>query len=158
MTEIRKKDDLRSLIKELEERHEAETSGQAPSTTGFVSMQEAAQALKMDENALRRLVRKGELSTARIGRRKFISQTDLNRYAEKAKKEQKIKLTEPTQLLTVSEVAEILRFSEAQVYDMLKRRLLLGFRVGAGAGSWRVQRKDLDVYIAIQREEALKER
>ena len=105
MTEIRKKDDLRSLIKELEERHEAETSGQAPSTTGFVSMQEAAQALKMDENALRRLVRKGELSTARIGRRKFISQTDLNRYAEKAKKEQKIKLTEPTQLLTVSEVA-----------------------------------------------------
>ncbi|MFZ3062166.1 MAG: helix-turn-helix domain-containing protein [Actinomycetota bacterium] len=158
MTEIRKKDDLRSLIKELEERHEAETSGQAPSTTGFVSMQEAAQALKMDENALRRLVRKGELSTARIGRRKFISQTDLNRYAEKAKKEQKIKLTEPTQLLTVSEVAEILRFSEAQVYDMLKRRLLLGFRVGAGAGSWRVQRKDLDAYIATQREEALKER
>jgi len=158
LTEIRKKDDLRSLIKELEERHEAETSGQAPSTTGFVSMQEAAQALKMDENALRRLVRKGELSTARIGRRKFISQTDLNRYAEKAKKEQKIKLTEPTQLLTVSEVAEILRFSEAQVYDMLKRRLLLGFRVGAGAGSWRVQRKDLDAYIATQREEALKER
>lgn len=158
MTEIRKKDDLRSLIKELEERHEAETSGQAPSTTGFVSMQEAAQALKMDENALRRLVRKGELSTARIGRRKFISQTDLNRYAEKAKKEQKIKLTEPTQLLTVSEVAEILRFSEAQVYDMLKRRLLLGFRVGAGAGSWRVQRKDLDAYIATQREEAVKER
>jgi excisionase family DNA binding protein len=158
LAEIRKKDDLRSLIKELEERHEAEASGQAPSTTGFVSMQEAAQTLKIDENVLRRLIRKGELSTARIGRRKFVSATDLDKYAEKAKREEKIKLAQPTQLLTVSEVAEILRFSEAQVYDMLKKKLLLGFRVGAGAGSWRVQRKDLDTYIAKQREEALKER
>lgn len=156
MTEIRKKDDLRSLIKELEERQEAESSGQTPSKAGFVSVKEAAVTLNVNEDVVRKLVRRGELTTARIGRRKYIAETDLNKYWEKAKKEEQERMADPNRLLTVSEVAQILRFSEAQVYDMLNKKIILGFRVGAGAGSWRIQRKDLDEYVARQRERAIK--
>lgn len=156
MTEIRKKDDLRSLIKELEERQEAESSAQAPSKTGFVSVKEAATMLNVNEDVVRKLVRRGELTTARIGRRKYIAEADLNKYWEKAKKEEQERMADPNRLLTVSEVAQILRFSEAQVYDMLNKKIILGFRVGAGAGSWRIQRKDLDEYVARQREHAIK--
>lgn len=158
MTEIRRRDDLRALIKELEERQTAESSAQTPSKAGFVSVKEAATMLNVNEDTVRKLVRRGDLTTARIGRRKYIVEADLNKYWDKADRERQIKMANPNRLLTVSEVAEILRFSEAQVYDMLNKKIILGFRVGAGAGSWRIQRKDLDEYVARQRGHALKNR
>jgi len=124
--------------------------------SGYISVEEAAGILEMEPNTVRKMMRRGEFRTTRIGRRKYINAEDVNRYYEKAAEEEAAKMADPNRLLTVSEVARILRFSEAQVYDMLNKKLLLGFRIGAGAGSWRVQKSDLDEYIVSQREQAIK--
>lgn len=125
------------------------------SKSGYISVEEAADILEMEHNTVRKMMRRGEFRTTRIGRRKYINAEDVNRYYEKAAEEEAARMTDPNRLLTVSEVAGLLRFSEAQVYDMLNKKLLLGFRIGAGAGSWRVQKSDLEEYIASQRERAL---
>jgi excisionase family DNA binding protein len=125
-------------------------------TAGYISVEEAAEILQMEPNTVRKMMRRGEFRTTRIGRRKFISAEDARKYHEKAAEEEAAKMADPNRLLTVSEVAKLLRFSEAQVYDMLNRKLLLGFRIGAGAGSWRVQKSDLEEYVASQRARSLK--
>lgn len=155
MAKVSKKDDLRSLIKEMEDKQEAEVSAMTSSKAGFVSVEEAAEILQMEPNAVRKMMRRGEFRTARIGRRKYINAEDIKNYYEKAAEEETAKMADPNRLLTVSEVAEVLRFSEAQVYDMLNKRILLGFRIGAGAGSWRVKKSDLNEYLEVQRRQAL---
>jgi len=155
MAKVSKKDDLRSLIKEMEDKQETEASTMTSSKAGFVSVEEAAETLQMEPNAVRKMMRRGEFRTARIGRRKYINAEDVRSYYEKAAEEEAAKMADPNRLLTVSEVAEVLRFSEAQVYDMLNKRILLGFRIGAGAGSWRVQKSDLNEYLEVQRRQAL---
>ncbi len=126
------------------------------SKSGYISVEEAADILEMEPNTVRKMMRRGEFRTTRIGRRKYISAEDVNRFYEKAAEEEAAKMADPNRLLTVSEVAGLLRFSEAQVYDMLNKRLLLGFRIGAGAGSWRVQKSDLEEYVASQRTRSIK--
>lgn len=126
------------------------------SKSGYVSVEEAAEILEMEPNTVRKMMRRGEFRTTRIGRRKYINAEDARRYHEKAAEEEAAKMADPNRLLTVSEVAKLLRFSEAQVYDMLNKKLLLGFRIGAGAGSWRVQKSDLEEYVASQRAHSLK--
>lgn len=155
MTEINKKGDLGSLVKEMEEKQTAGGSTVATSKKGYISVEEAADILQMEPNTVRKMMRRGEFRTTRIGRRKYINAEDAARYHEKAAEEEAAKMADPNRLLTVSEVAKLLRFSEAQVYDMLNKRLLLGFRIGAGAGSWRVQKSDLDEYIVEQRAQSL---
>jgi len=110
----------------------------------------------MEPNTVRKMMRRGEFRTTRFGRRKFINAEDARKYHEKAAEKEAAKMADPNRLLTVSEVAKLLRFSEAQVYDMLNKKLLLGFRIGAGAGSWRVQKSDLEEYVASQRARSLK--
>ena len=153
MAQIKKKDDLRSLIKELEET-KTTTSG-TDIKTGFITVEEAAEKLASDVNTVRKMMRRGEIKSARIGRRKYINEDDLTRYAQRRAEEDAVKMSDPNRLMTVSEVAEQLRFSEAQVYDMLNKKILLGFRIGAGAGSWRVQKQDIDDYIVRQRKQAI---
>ncbi len=126
------------------------------SKSGYISVEEAADILEMEPNTVRKMMRRGEFRTTRIGRRKYISAEDVSRFYEKAAEEEAAKMADPNRLLTVSEVAGLLRFSEAQVYDMLNKRLLLGFRIGAGAGSWRVQKSDLEEYVASQRTRSIK--
>ena len=155
MAKVSKEDDLRSLIKEIEDKHEAEASATVTSKSGFITVEEAAETLQMEPNAVRKMMRRGEFRTARIGRRKYINTEDIKNYYDKAAEEEAAKMADPSRLLTVSEVAGVLRFSEAQVYDMLNKRILLGFRIGAGAGSWRVQKSDLNEYLEVQRRQAL---
>jgi excisionase family DNA binding protein len=47
-------------------------------------------------------------------------------------------------ILTVAEVAAILKVSERAVQDLLLRKVLVGFRVGK---LWRVKQSELDAYI-----------
>jgi excisionase family DNA binding protein len=155
MAKVSKKDDLRSLIQELENKQESQISAAATSKAGYISVEEAADVLELEPNAVRKMMRKGEFRTSRIGRRKYIHADDVKNYHEKAAAEEEARLTDPKRLLTVSEVADLLRFSEAQVYDMLNKKILLGFRIGAGAGSWRVQKSDLEEYVTSQRERSL---
>lgn len=155
MAEVKKKDDLRSLIKELEDKHGAEASATTSSRSGYVSVEDAADILEMEPNVVRKMMRKGEFRTSRIGRRKFINEEDVRKYNEKNAELEAAKMADPNRLLTVSEVADALRFSEAQVYDMLNKKILLGFRIGAGAGSWRIQKSDLEEYIVSQRAQSI---
>ncbi len=155
MAKVTKNDDLRSLIREMEDKQESHSSAATPSKSGYVSVEEAADILELEPNAVRKMMRRGEFRTSRIGRRKFIHADDVKNYHEKAAVEEEARMADPKRLLTVSEVAYQLRFSEAQVYDMLNKKILLGFRIGAGAGSWRVQKSDLNEYIVSQRERSM---
>jgi len=56
------------------------------------------------------------------------------------------------ELLTVEEVAKELRFSNSQIYTMLRNKILPCIRVGVGRGSVRIKKKDFDAYIAKQSE------
>jgi excisionase family DNA binding protein len=156
MAEIKKKDDLGSLIEEMERNNDAVGSGSVGSKTGYITVEQAADLLQQEETAVRKMMRRGEFRTSRIGRKKFINVDDVRNYYAKSAAEEEIRMADPKRLMTVAEVAATLRFSEAQVYDMLNKKILVGFRIGAGAGSWRVQKSDLDEYIVSQRERAMK--
>jgi excisionase family DNA binding protein len=56
-------------------------------------------------------------------------------------------------LLTIRQVAELLRLSESTVRTMVERRIIPVYRVGTGRGSIRISRDDLRVYLENQREE-----
>ena len=49
-------------------------------------------------------------------------------------------------ILTLADVAEILKTSNAQVYALLRRGDLRGFQIG-DRGQWRVQAVELEAYI-----------
>lgn len=156
MVKINRSDDLGSIIDEIEEKRNAETSATTGSKSGYITVEDAAEILQQEETAVRKMMRRGDFRTSRIGRKKYINADDVKNYYEKAAIEEEARMADPKRLMTVAEVAATLRFSEAQVYDMLNKKILVGFRIGAGAGSWRVQKSDLDEYIVSQREQAMK--
>lgn len=49
-----------------------------------------------------------------------------------------------TPVLTLPEVAALLRVTERTIYALLARRELPAFKVG---GQWRFQRRDLDAWV-----------
>ena len=51
-------------------------------------------------------------------------------------------------VLTISEVAEILRVHTTTIYRLVKRGELPGFKIG---GNWRVNRASLDVWLTEAR-------
>jgi excisionase family DNA binding protein len=155
MPDFKGNDDLGTLIEEIEVNSKAVSSASVGSKAGYITVEKAAELLQQEENTVRKMMRRGDFRTTRIGRKKFINADDVNNYYEKAAAEEALKMADPKRLMTVAEVAGTLRFSEAQVYDMLNKKILVGFRIGAGAGSWRVQKSDLDDYIVSQREQAL---
>ena len=57
-------------------------------------------------------------------------------------------MTEPAEprFLRLSDVAEILNISAAQVYALVRRGDLVAVKIG-GRGQWRVERKELEAYI-----------
>ena len=56
-------------------------------------------------------------------------------------------LVTTARFLTLDQVAEELATSKAQVYALLKRRDLVGIKIG-GRGQWRIERAKLEDYIA----------
>jgi excisionase family DNA binding protein len=57
------------------------------------------------------------------------------------------------QALTVPEVAEELRVSERTVLNWLRNSRLKGYRLGGPRAGWRIERADLDRFIAQQKGE-----
>jgi excisionase family DNA binding protein len=55
--------------------------------------------------------------------------------------------------LLLSDVAEILNTSQAQVYALVRRGELPAIKVG-GSGQWRVERRVLEAYIEAKYEES----
>ncbi len=51
-------------------------------------------------------------------------------------------------LLTIKEVAKILRLAESTVYQMVSKGKITGFRIGPTHGGIRVSQSDLDLYLA----------
>ncbi|WP_322938146.1 helix-turn-helix domain-containing protein [Nocardioides bizhenqiangii] len=56
-------------------------------------------------------------------------------------------MADPLRFLTLTEVAEVLNTSSAQVYAMVRRGELPAIKIG-GRGQWRVERDRLEEYIA----------
>ena len=54
------------------------------------------------------------------------------------------KQTEVDMVLTVTEVAEILRVHSTTIYRLVKRGELPGFKIG---GNWRINRASLDLWL-----------
>jgi len=55
----------------------------------------------------------------------------------------------PAEILTISEVASLLKVAEKTVYTMAQRAQLPGFKV---RGQWRFKRVDLDAWIEAQKD------
>ena len=60
---------------------------------------------------------------------------------------------EPTPLLTVREVAEVLRVSPSLVYQLVEANKLACHRIGSRNGAIRISPADLDEYLAQCRNE-----
>jgi len=57
-------------------------------------------------------------------------------------------------LLTVSEVAKLLRLGESTVYELIAKGKIGAFRIGPANGGIRISQDDLDAYLASSRVEA----
>lgn len=66
-----------------------------------------------------------------------------------------IEQTERGSVLTISEVAEVLRLHPTTVYRLVKRGELPGFKIG---GNWRINRASLDLWLSADRPHALTSR
>ncbi len=55
----------------------------------------------------------------------------------------------PDEILTLPEVAQLLKVAEKTVYTMAQKSLLPAFKVG---GQWRFQRVDIDHWIEQQKQ------
>jgi excisionase family DNA binding protein len=53
---------------------------------------------------------------------------------------------QPPRILTLTDVAEILNTSSAQVYALVRRKELRAFKLG-GRGQWRVEASELEAFI-----------
>ena len=62
-------------------------------------------------------------------------------------------MADQPRFLLLSDVAEILNTSQAQVYALVRRGELVAMKMG-GRGQWRVQASDLEDYIARMYEDA----
>jgi len=56
--------------------------------------------------------------------------------------------SETKNVLTVAEVAEILRVHSTTIYRLVKRGELPGFKLG---GNWRINRASLDLWLSAER-------
>ena len=52
-----------------------------------------------------------------------------------------------TRFLTLSDVAEVLNISDSQTYALVRSGALPAIKIG-GRGQWRVEREQLEAYIA----------
>ncbi len=52
----------------------------------------------------------------------------------------------PSRFLTLTDVAEILNTSSAQVYALVRRKELKALKIG-GRGQWRVEASELEAFI-----------
>ena len=59
---------------------------------------------------------------------------------------------EPTAIYTVAEIADRLRCSKTNVYDLIGQKELAVVRIGAGRGGIRVMGSDLLAFLASRRE------
>ena len=57
----------------------------------------------------------------------------------------------PDKILTLPEVAELLKVGDETIYSMVQKGQLPAFKVG---GQWRVQRVDIDEWIDQHKENA----
>lgn len=67
-------------------------------------------------------------------------------------KRSSIRQPEFKSVLTVSEVAEILRVHSTTIYRLVKRGDLPGFKLG---GNWRINRASLDLWLSAERPQHL---
>lgn len=51
-------------------------------------------------------------------------------------------------LLTVSEVAKWLNVSDSCVYSLAEKRLLIGYKIGTGRGTWRFEEAHVAAFLA----------
>ena len=58
-------------------------------------------------------------------------------------------------VLTINEVADILRLHPTTIYRLVKRGELPGFKIG---GNWRINRASLDVWLSADRPQHLSSR
>ncbi len=65
---------------------------------------------------------------------------------------------DPSELLTVRELADFLRVSPALVYRLVEEGKIACHRIGMGRGAIRVRRQDVDDYLAVCREEPYERR
>jgi len=65
------------------------------------------------------------------------------------------KQTEVDMVLTVTEVAEILRVHSTTIYRLVKRGELPGFKLG---GNWRINRASLDLWLSAESSKHLNSR
>jgi excisionase family DNA binding protein len=59
----------------------------------------------------------------------------------------RMKRTELENVLTIGEVAEILRMHSTTIYRMVNRGALPGFKIG---GAWRINRATLDLWLSAE--------
>lgn len=55
--------------------------------------------------------------------------------------------TQPTRFLTLDQVAEELNVTHSQVYALVRDRSVVAVKIG-GRGQWRIERDQLEAYIA----------
>ncbi len=63
------------------------------------------------------------------------------------------RMADQPRFLLLTDVAEILNTSVAQVYALVRRKELLAMKIG-GRGQWRVQASDLEDYITRMYDQA----
>lgn len=63
------------------------------------------------------------------------------------------RMADQPRFLLLSDVAEILNTSQAQVYALVRRKELKAGKLG-GRGQWRVSQEDLEAYIKTMYDEA----
>jgi excisionase family DNA binding protein len=59
----------------------------------------------------------------------------------------RMRRTDLENVLTISEVAEVLRMHSTTIYRMVNRGVLPGFKIG---GAWRINRATLDLWLSAE--------
>jgi excisionase family DNA binding protein len=62
-------------------------------------------------------------------------------------------VSEPSRFIALADLADILSVSASQAYALVRRGDLRGIKVG-GRGQWRVERAELEAYIARMYDES----
>jgi excisionase family DNA binding protein len=101
-------------------------------------IKELADLLQLNQQTVRNMVNRGELEFVKIGRTKFIP------------REAAVKLAggtglEMPELLTVEQVAELLKLSKATLWNWINAGTFPAVRVGDRR--FRIKRSDLDAYL-----------
>ena len=76
----------------------------------------------------------------------------LNGCEEKKRNQSLIIKEEKREILTLSEVASLLRVSHQTIYNMIKDGRLKGYKVGR---EWRFIKKDIDTYLLPEKSQSI---